>query len=129
MVYLRFLSGARSDLLHTPLKSVVDDAFCGFATPGLSMVCANKMDEQASAATATIEHSSRLRILKAPWWFGFRNSVCYLKIVAVLLIRVVLAALHAVFFAVGQHDFTETHRVRTISRAISYDRNLVARLE
>src|SRR6266851_310209 len=71
MVYLRALSGARRDRLQTPLKSVVGAVFCAFVTPGFSAVCANITDAQASAAIATIELTSRLRILKTPWWFGF----------------------------------------------------------
>src|SRR5260370_31551289 len=51
------------------------------------------------------------------------------SIASALLIRVILTALHPILFAVGQHDFTETHGMRTISRAISYHCNLVARLE
>src|SRR5258708_26312950 len=74
MVYLGVLSGARRERLQTPLKSVAGAAFCGLATPGFSAVCANKMDEQTSVATAMIELTSRLRILKTPWWFGSLNS-------------------------------------------------------
>ena len=127
MVYLRALSGARRDRLQTPLKSVVGADFCGFATPAFSVVCANKMDEQTSAAIATIELTSRLRILKLP---GVSDSCRRLNSIAsALLIRVILTALHPILFAVGQHDFAETHGMRTISRAISYHCNLVARLE
>jgi hypothetical protein len=60
------LSGARRDRLQTPLKSVDGAVFCAFVMPGFSAVCANKMDEQTSAAIATIEPTSRLRIRKTP---------------------------------------------------------------